>query len=121
MEDELTKKLVRQLIPEEVLLSFDIVDIDDSSSDELIISMVEKKSQVPNTRKDIVLNGYLKEIELTHFPVNGKQCFLKLKRRRWKYKGDNNPIEHFYNNYDYAVGGTKATRAFGSFLKGFNA
>jgi len=39
---DLHQKFAKQLVPEDILLSFDVVDIDDSSPTELILSLVEK-------------------------------------------------------------------------------
>lgn len=116
---DLLQKFAKQLVPEDILLSFDVVDIDDSSPTELIISLVEKSELVPTSDKELVLNGFVKEIELTHFPANGRVCYLRLTRRRWKLKGQADSTESFYNSYDYTVEGTKATKSFGAFLKSF--
>jgi hypothetical protein len=118
LENSLIKKFIRQLVPAKILLDFDIVDIDDSKEEELVISLIEKENRVPKSDKELVLNGYMKEVELTHFPSNGRQCYLRLKRRRWKEKesGKNN----YYNQYDFTVSGTKVTKEFGVFLKEIN-
>lgn len=116
---ELFQKFAKQLIPEEILLSFDVVDIDDSSPTELIISLVEKSDLTPKSESELVLNGFLKEVELTHFPANGRVCYLRLTRRRWKLRNQSESSESFYNSYDYTVEGTKATKSFGAFLKSF--
>lgn len=116
---DLFHSFARQLVPEEILSSFDVVSIDDSRPFELIISLVEKESMIPISDQELVSNGYFKEQELTHFPCNGRQCYLRLKRRRWKVKGSSGGTS-FYNDYDYTVEGTKATKSFGAFLKSFN-
>jgi hypothetical protein len=116
---ELLQKFAKQLIPEEILLSFEVVDIDDSSAIELIISLVEKSDLTPQSESELVLNGFLKEVELTHFPANGRVCYLRLTRRRWKLRNQSESSESFYNSYDYTVEGTKATKSFGAFLKSF--
>lgn len=120
MKDLLFEKIIRQLVPEDILISFVIEDINDAKSDELIISLVEKESAKPAHEDELILNGYLKEIELTHFPSNGRKCFLRLKRRRWKIKDENPSKNYFYNDYNFSVPGTKATKSFGSFLKEFS-
>jgi hypothetical protein len=116
---DLLQKFAKQLVPEDILLSFDVIDIDDSSPTDLIISLVEKSDLTPKHEKELVLNGFLKEVELTHFPANGRVCYLRLKRRRWKIKNQPASSESFYNSYDYTVEGTKATKSFGAFLKSF--
>jgi hypothetical protein len=108
--------IARQIIPQEILNSFDVVSLDDSKEEELIISLVEKETLVPESDQLLVFNGFLKEIELSHFPSNGRQCFLRLKRRRWKAKGTSGG-RSFYNSYDYTIEGTKVTKEFGAFLK----
>lgn len=113
---DLLNLFARQLIPQEILNSFDVVSIDDSKEDELIISLVEKETLIPESDYDLVSNGYLKEVELSHFPANGRQCFLRLKRKRWKIKG-NPGSQSFYNSYSYTFERTKATKEFGAFLK----
>lgn len=120
INDALLEKLIRQLVPEDILASFDITDIDDGKTEELIIRLVEKENKKPDGLEELIMNGYLKEIELTHFPSNGRQCFLLLKRRRWKIKGKNPSKTYYYNEYDFSVSGTKVTKSFGSFLKEFD-
>jgi hypothetical protein len=120
MKGALIEKLIRQLVPEDILTSFDITDIDDKKPEELIIRLVEKESKKPNDQDGLIMNGYLKEIELTHFPSNGRECYLRLKRRRWKIKDEEPPKTYYYNDYDFSVSGTKVTKSFGSFLKEFD-
>jgi hypothetical protein len=48
----LLQKFIKQLVPEEILLSFDVVDIDDSSPTDLIISLVEKSDLTPKSEND---------------------------------------------------------------------
>ena len=119
MED-IFLKFARQLIPSEILESFNVVDINDDSTTELIISLIEKENLIPSSEKELVLNGFLKEVELTHFPANGRACYLRLKRRRWKVKNEPTNPTSYYNNYDFTVDGTKATKNFGAFLKSFS-
>ena len=120
IKDVLFEKLIHQLVPEDILASFDIVDIEDEKAEELIIRLVEKESKKPDSQAELIMNGYLKEIELTHFPSNGRQCFLRLKRRRWKSKDKKLSKAYYYNDYDFSVSGAKVTKSFGSFLKEFD-
>jgi hypothetical protein len=120
MKELLFEKIIRQLVPEDILVSFDIVDVDDEKPEELIITLVEKEITKPDHLDELILNGYLKEIELTHFPSNGRKCFLRLKRRRWKIKDEEPPRTYHYNDYDFSISGTKVTKSFGSFLKEFD-
>jgi hypothetical protein len=94
MKELLFEKIIRQLVPEDILVSFDIVEVDDEKPEELIITLVEKEIMKPDRLDELILNGYLKEIELTHFPSNGRKCFLRLKHDAdGKLKMKNHP-EH---------------------------
>ena len=104
------------IIPKEILLFFDIENI--KESEEIVEIDLLEKSIVPSklSGKQAVLNGFMNPIELQSFPIQGRKCYLKLKRRRWKLQGT---IEstNCYNEYDFAAEGTKATKMFGAFLK----
>lgn len=105
------------LIPQDILMSFDISMIEEKEED-LFIDLVEKESCVPSKSLDLVLNGFMSSIELNSFPVAGKRCFLRLKRRKWKHRGSDGS-QSLTNTYDFNLEGTKATKPFGSFLKEF--
>jgi transposase len=64
--------------------------------------------------KEVVLDGVGNPIELQSFPLKGKPVYLKLYRRRWKYKGEN---KHYSNTYDFNPQGVKAIKEFASFFK----
>lgn len=83
------------------------------------IYLVEKKD--PNHYpKEIIgkgkrsLNGYMNPIELQTFPVQAKEVFLYLKRRRWKLDGS---PKSYFNSYRFTEEGMKSTKEFGAFLK----
>ena len=104
------------VIPKEILESFLIEQINEG--EELIeISLVEKEL-IPLVLqgKQAVLNGYMNPMELQSYPIQGKSCYLKLKRRRWKEQGTGDST-NCHNAYDFAAPGTKATKTFGAFLK----
>lgn len=104
------------LVPKEILDSFEIASVTEKD-EELLIDLVEKETRVPKYNGNLVLNGFMNIIELDSFPVSGKRCFLRLKRRKWKVIGSDGSTSYF-NAYDYTTKGTKATKAFGAFLKG---
>ena len=116
---EATDQLLRMyklFIPAEILESFEVQEIKEQSSN-IIVELVEKGSLVPVglKGKEWALNGYMNALELQSFPINAKECYLRLQRRRWKEKG--NDRQSYYNEYDFAATGTKATKSFGVFLK----
>lgn len=110
--------LIRLLVPSEILEHFDY-DHYEEVSGVIRIHLVEKKDAA-HYPKSILgkgrcsLNGYMNPIELQTFPVQGKEVFLLLKRRRWKLFGSNTS---YFNEYDFYEKGMKATKEFGAFLK----
>jgi len=109
--------ILRILIPEEILECFKLNQIIENE-DELLFDLIEKETCVP---KDIenqssVLNGYMNTTTLQSFPQKGKRCYIHLRRRRWKLKGSTDNKSYF-NEYEFTVSGTMATKLFGAFLK----
>ncbi len=105
-------------VPEEILKHFDVINLHEQSG--VILIDLEEKGDVDHIPKEIVHqgkvvhNGWYNSIEIQTYPAQGKEVFLKLKRRRWKFAGDN----HSYgNDYSFCNEGTKATKEFGVFLK----
>jgi len=109
--------ILRLLVPQEILESFELNKIIENDS-ELLFDLIEKASCIPQpiAGKEVVLDGYLNVTTLQSFPQNGKQCYIHLRRRRWKEKGspDN---KAYHNEYEYTAAGTMATKSFGAFLK----
>ncbi len=110
------QRMYSLFIPSDILSSFDVVKVTEHITS-ITIELTEKESLVPPSLqgKEASLNGYFNPLELQSFPINAKECYLKLTRRRWKEKGKEG--QSYYNEYDFAASGTKATKAFGAFLK----
>lgn len=115
--DSIQAHLFSLLIPQEILISFEIASIEEKEED-LFIELVEKENCLPQRDLDLVQNGFMNSIELNSFPVAGKRCYLRLTRRKWKIRGSDGS-HSLTNTYDFTLEGTKATKSFGSFLKEF--
>lgn len=118
MEKELLYRFSKLFVPEEILVDFEVINLDQSGR-VIIIDLVEKDDDkhIPKAifhDGKAVKDGYMNTVELQTFPAQGKEVFLRLKRRRWKKKGTKTG---YHNTYDYMDKGMKATRAFGAFLK----
>lgn len=109
--------VLRLLVPQEILDSFELLQIIENET-ELLFDLQEKSSCIPGelTGKAVVLNGYLNTTTLQSFPQNGKKCYIHLRRRRWKLEG-NSSNKSYHNEYDFTASGTMATKSFGAFLK----
>ena len=101
------------VVPKEILDDFEISKVEETVA-ELAIYLVEKLSKIPDSDHELVHNGFMNSIELQGFPLQGKPCYYKLSRRRWKEQGTK---KDYFNTYTYVVEGSKTTQKFGSFLK----
>ena len=115
-KESLQEQIYSLVIPKEILVSFEIDNI--KENEEIVDIELIEKELIPNPLKgkQAVLNGYMNPIELQTYPVQGRECYLKLKRRRWKVQGTTDSA-NCHNEYDFAAEGTKATKMFGAFLK----
>jgi hypothetical protein len=113
----LESHILRLLIPEDILEFFELNQIIEND-DELLFDLVEKETCVPKVLqgKESVLNGYMNGTTLQSFPQKGKKCYIYLRRRRWKAKGDTDN-KGYFNDYEFTAPGTMATKSFGAFLK----
>lgn len=104
------------VIPEEILKDFKLSKIEEQD-EVLILTLIESEGKIPLCEKGIKLvqNGYQNAVEIQSFPIMGKQCILRLIRRRWKEQSSTNG--NYHNTYSFIVLGTKVTPKFGDFLK----
>jgi len=111
----LESHLVSLFVPERILRHF-IIDQIIENEREILFSLTEKEDQVPKelTDKQVVLDGFMNSSIIQSFPTKGKQCYIGLKRRRWKEKGG---TKAYHNHYKFTSKGTMATKEFGAFLK----
>ncbi len=107
--------LLSLFVPEEVLKYFELDTIIENEK-EIMFSMIEKQDNYPKELqgKESVQDGYMNISIIQSFPTKGKQCYISLKRRRWKEKGGR---KAYHNSYEYTSKGTMATKEFGAFLK----
>lgn len=123
------EEIIRMVLPEDLLFSFDIAGID-SNKKEVKITLTEKKDLIPKELIDIVwwdeskvvLDWYCRSIELMDFPMRERVTFLILKKRKWKLKTEiwiNNLYwdKSFSNEYSLNFPWMKTTKKFGLFLK----
>jgi hypothetical protein len=109
--------VLRLLIPSEILENFELSQIIENET-ELLFDLVEKETSIPKALqgKESTLNGFMNGTTLQSFPQNGKQCYIHLRRRRWKQKGVQDH-KGYHNEYEYTATGTMATKPYGAFLK----
>jgi len=115
-EKALYQELLKLIVPKEVTDNFELIEIVEKTN-MITLSFEEITSRVPKALlgKEVVLDGYLNQLELQTFPLKDKTVYIALRRRRWKEKGDN--TKSFSNTYELHVEGMKTTKEFGAFLK----
>ncbi|MFY0602281.1 MAG: transposase [Cyclobacteriaceae bacterium] len=59
-------------------------------------------------------HGFYGEVTVKDFPIRGKACFLKIKRRRWLNESLDKVISR---DWELIATGTRMTKEFASFLK----
>lgn len=104
------------IVPQEITDNFELVEIIEKSN-MITLSFEENSSRIPKPLigKEVVLDGYLNQLELQTFPLKDKTVYIALRRRRWKEKGDSK--QSYSNTYELHVEGMKTTKEFGAFLK----
>lgn len=113
------KNIEKILLPKELKKKFKLKKLEERET-EWVAHFEESKENIPSSAvhrqfgKKIVQNGYMKPIEITDFPLKGKICYLKFKRRRWKIQGTK---ESFHNTYKLHPKGLKCTYELCNFLK----
>ena len=110
------KDLLSLFFPEEITLHYEIKGLIEKKGYIRIIfeEFPELVPPMMQFSKEIVLDGFCNPLELQSFPLKGKPVYLKLYRRRWKYKGCD---KHYSNTYNLNPHGVKATKDFACFLK----
>jgi Mg2+ and Co2+ transporter CorA len=106
-------KLIELILPEGILEYFDVIRVE-KEKDSYIIHL-EEKNIPPSQNKEgkLFSKGFYEPITIQDFPLRGKACFLKVKRRRWERENG----ETVSRDWDLVALGTRMTKEFASFLK----
>jgi hypothetical protein len=98
------------------LEDFDIYGAKESVQ-EWTIELREKEERIPSSLRgcvDVVFDGYCDPIHILSHSFSCKPVFLRIHRRRYK---QSNKDEHFSNEYNFTLEGTKIVPELGAFLK----
>ncbi|MCK5210747.1 MAG: transposase [Cyclobacteriaceae bacterium] len=109
------RALLDLLFPEGILEYFQVADVVKKDSEYIIV--LEELNIHPEQYQGqkLTSKGFLEPITIQDFPLRGKACFLKVKRRRWTNEDTG---EIVMRNWDIVAKGTRMTRDFAIFLKG---
>ena len=118
MDIKILMKALERQIPKEILDSFDLVSVKERREDEVVYELEEKEERRPEVGKELVKNGYMRSVEIQHFPVGEQRTVLVLKRRRWTDRETKK--ETYFNSYRFTEEGCKLTQQLAAFLKEFD-
>jgi hypothetical protein len=88
---ELQDSFARLFVARDILTHFEAVNLEEDQG-VMLIELIER-GDAEHMLKSVlregktVKDGYMKTVQLQSFPAQGKEVFLRLKRRRWKIKG----------------------------------
>lgn len=112
------KELVMQLIfPKELIDKFEVVSYEKTKKgyvfhlDEMLIP------PEGYAREDLESKGFYEAVTVHDFPLRGKPCTHKIRRRKWLVKSEGKIISKTYKIY---ATGTRKTEEFAAFLKELN-
>lgn len=102
------------LLPEGMLDYFEVTAAE-RTKDQYIIQLVEKNlhpGEFAGNR--LSSKGFMEETTIKDFPIRGRACYLKVKRRRWY---DENLNKIVSRDWELVAKGTRMTKEFAAFLK----
>ena len=87
----------------------------DKNFDNYTIGLVEKNLQPGEfCDRKLISKGFYEEITVKDFPLRGKGCYLRIKRRRWV---DEDTGKIVSRDWELVAKGTRMTKEFAAFLK----
>lgn len=110
-------ELLKILLPADLLFYFELTDIESTDASTTLF-IAEKNIRPEQYKLDKLLSkGFYEPVTIQDFPLRGKPCFLKVKRRRWLNEDTGAIVCRDWNT---VAKGTRLTSDFAIFLKGIN-
>lgn len=101
-------------LPEGMLDYFEVITAE-KFEDQFVISLKEKNLHPGEfIGQKLISKGFFEEITVKDFPIRGRACFLKVKRRRWLNEDMNKVVSR---DWELVAKGTRMTKEFAAFLK----
>lgn len=111
------EKVMQLIFPDELKDKFEVVSFDKTKDG--YIFYLDEKMNLPDgyKRKDLESKGFFEAVSVRDFPLRGKPCTHKIRRRKWLVKSENKIVSRTYKIY---ASGTRKTEEFAAFLKELN-
>lgn len=114
MNNEGLLALAQLILPSEILLSFEVVRVEEEPS--LIrIHLDEGVRSEYRENPNMESKGFCDAVAIRDFPIRDKGVDLIVRRRRWYDKKNN---RYFSDTYHLKAEGTRYSKEFAAFLKG---
>jgi hypothetical protein len=111
------QELLSFMLPDGMLDYFDISDASKTASS-FTIELTEKNIHPENYKNNrLESKGFYEPSTIQDFPLRGKACYLRVKRRRWLNKDTGIIVTR---DWDIIAKGTRITSEFATFLKESN-
>ena len=108
--------LLSIILPEGLSEYFELDKVE-TKADSYYIYLQEKNTRPKEfAGKKLVSKGFFDEIPVRDFPLCGKPCFLKLKRRKWMVVGTGETV---FGDWNLVAEETKMTQEFAFFLRDY--
>jgi len=110
-------QLLSLLFPEGLLDLFTVTSYELTDSGYMFY--LDEKLIVPDgyRRSELESKGFLDSVNIADFPLRGKPCRYKVRRRKWLVKHTGKVITR---DWSIVANGTRTTEEFASFLKGLD-
>ena len=108
---------LKYFLPEEMLEYFDLVKIERTTENVLLLHLDEKPIKPRgHTEKQLVSKGFDEPVRIQDFPIRDKAVYLRVRRRKWI---DKTTGKVYTTNWNLTANGTSYTKEFVAFLKEF--
>ncbi len=110
-------ELLQMFFPEGLLDYFKVMNWEHKANE--YIFYLEEKNLAPTgySKEEIESKGFYEEEKVNDFPLRGKQCLYRIRRRKWVIKDNGKIIQR---DWDLLANGTRMTKEFAIFLKELN-
>ena len=114
METVALQSLAQVVLPQSVLVHFEIAKVESDEST-ITIHLDEKMNKELQSDVHFISKGFITPVTITDFPIRDHKVFLILRRRRWLDIRTNKSF--ILPMTDLAAEGARYSKEFASFLK----
>lgn len=113
---EYYQNLVKLLLPTEIFDYFEITNL--IIEDRAVNVFLDERDVKPEVYSDqkLTSKGFHPEAIIQDFPIRNKAVFLHVRRRRWLVESTKEVVSR---DWESVAEGTRYTKSFADFLKGF--